>query len=97
MRLKEDSNSWKANSILKRDFKHDHSDTIMLFKSHKNTNKWFRGKVGVEHIILWHKHKWTFGGEMYLGKCSNCGKKFYKDSEPIETKLTKINKRPSAV
>jgi hypothetical protein len=89
MRLKEDNTSWNASSILKRDFRHDHSENKMLFRSHKNTKKWCRGKVGVEHVTAWHKHTWLFGEVMYVGKCKNCGKKFFKDSRSVDSILAK--------
>ena len=52
MRIRENSDSWRACGILKRDFKHDHSEPIAKFHSNKNTHKWCRGKVGVKHEVI---------------------------------------------
>ncbi|HUC87708.1 MAG TPA: hypothetical protein VMR95_00985 [Candidatus Binatia bacterium] len=77
MRLKEDKSSWRANAIVKRDFRHDHNDLLLSVRSHKNTNKWCRGKVGITHSISWHRETGFFGGRYKLGKCVNCGKHMF--------------------
>ncbi len=53
MRIKEDSDSWRAGGILKRDFKHDHSEPAIKFHSSKDTRKLCRGKVGIKHRVIW--------------------------------------------
>ncbi len=74
MRIKEDSNSWRAGGILKRDFKHDHSEPIARFHSNKNTRKWCRGKVGVKHEVIWRVEQGVFGRVYKTGKCLHCGR-----------------------
>jgi hypothetical protein len=82
MRLKEDNISWRVSAILKRDFRHDHSEGETKHRSHKPTNKWCRGKVGVRHAIIWSKKPWLFGVIMHTGRCSNCGKLMYRAGKP---------------
>jgi hypothetical protein len=77
MRLKEDRSSWRSHVIKKRDFKHDHSDLLLRFKSHKNTNKWCRGKIGTKHSVSWHTEIGFFGDSYKVGRCANCGKHMY--------------------
>ena len=77
MRLKEDRSSWHSHAIKKRDFKHDHSDLPISFKSHKNTKKWCRGKVGLQHSVSWHTEIGFFGDNYKVGKCTNCGKHMF--------------------
>ena len=74
MRIKENSDSWRASGILKRDFKNDHSDPIARFHSRKNTLKWCRGKVGVKHDVVWRIEKGFFGHAYKTGKCLHCGR-----------------------
>jgi hypothetical protein len=78
MRLKENRDSWRARAIIKRDFKHDHNDLIIRFKSHKNTNKWCKGKTGIRHDVEWEKETTFLGYTYQTGRCVVCGKKIYK-------------------
>ena len=74
MIIKENSDSWRTSGILKRDFKHDHSEPITKFYSSKNTRKWCRGKVGVKHDVVWRAEEGFFGYKYKTGKCLHCGK-----------------------
>jgi hypothetical protein len=79
MRLKEDKSSWAANGIIKRDFRNDPSqlNTGMRRKSKKDTKRWCKGHVGVEHVwenitppndrLAWRK----------MDICKNCGRQSY--------------------
>lgn len=84
MRLKEDATSWRARSLKKRDFKHDHSEGALIYRTHKPTNTWCRGKVGIQHEVTWHEEDWLFGETiiMYVGVCNNCGKRMYRRHRP---------------
>jgi hypothetical protein len=84
MRLKEDTTNWRAGSLLKRDFRHDHSESTQAYHSHKPTNKWCRGKVGMRHAMAWHKEKWLFGRTIYVGACDTCGKRMYRKHVEIQ-------------
>ena len=81
MRLKEDSDSWKSSGIIKRDFRNDHSDSFSRKKSSKkDTKRWCKGKVGVEH-----EYKLVESGKISrlywkTHKCINCGKKDFEFS-----------------
>jgi hypothetical protein len=77
MRLKEDRSSWHSHVIEKRDFRHDHTDLPLRFTSHKNTNKWCKGKVGIKHSVQWQKEIDFFGYNYKIGKCANCGKHMF--------------------
>lgn len=79
MRLKERKDNWRSHAIVKRDFKHDHSDLSVIYSSHKNKSKWCKGKVGVKHNFQWHKETWLFGINMLVGECATCGKHMYRD------------------
>jgi len=78
MRLKENSDNWRASAIIKRDFKHDHADLKNTYKSHKNRRKWCRGKVGINHTIKWRKEVWLFSININVGQCTSCGKHMYR-------------------
>lgn len=78
MRLKEESNNWRASGIKKRDARHTHDEPAVKPKSKKNTNKWCKGKVGVLHDIVWQDVKSFLGYSWRSGSCLRCGKKFFK-------------------
>lgn len=92
MRLKEDKSSWKSTGIIKRDNRHDHSDSFSKTKSKKkDTKRWCRGKVGVEHELLrtFQYMYWRNGPKrMNYVKCNcvNCGKEFFSKSH--DSKIT---------
>lgn len=76
MRLKEDSSSWRAGGIVRRDSRNTKADPeTAKHHSTKNRKRWCRGKEGVEHEKLW-----VLGSYMTLrlweNRCKNCGKKF---------------------
>jgi hypothetical protein len=72
---------WRATGLLKRDLRHDHSEGVPLYRSHKPTIKWCRGKVGEQHDVTWHKKSRLLGGTLYIGKCNRCGKRMYRDGD----------------
>lgn len=78
MRLKKDHNSYRASGIIKRDFKHDESQPIREnFHKKKNTRRWCKGKVGIEHDYK-KAIKWQIGNhKYYVSKCIHCGKERY--------------------
>lgn len=96
MRLKEDTSSWHSSSIIKRDYRHDRSkpeDFVPKGKSKKDTNKWCRGKKGVEHVLYRYfydvDNRNFYYPDEYVSKryiqtkCSQCKKKFYwKKNDP---------------
>jgi len=77
MRLKEDSSRWRSHAVKKRDFKHDHSDSLVNFKSRKNTNKCCKGKLGIQHSIKWQQKIDLFGKNYKIGKCATCGRHMF--------------------
>ncbi len=81
MRLKEDSSSYNAIGLKKK----YHQEPGIYFKSKKNTKKWCRGKVGVEHKWVQKspqndrtnfKHPWR-----RFDVCDECGKQTYNNVE----------------
>jgi hypothetical protein len=40
----------------------------------KNTRRWCRGKVGVEHVLEWR----LWFGEVYHQVCATCGRQFFR-------------------
>jgi hypothetical protein len=89
MTLKEDSYSWRSHALIKRDFKHDHSELPVTYRSHKNTRLWCKGKVGVRHHALWHKEVWLFDTTTHVGKCLGCGKHMYREELPVSSVVVK--------
>lgn len=81
MRLKEDTDSWRASSIVKRDFKHGNYKIPEqnLYHSHKDKVRWCKGKVGHEHVL----HREVVGHHYRYTKvvCSNCRKEFYSNKK----------------
>ena len=79
MRIKENSDSWRASSILRCGIKHDHSEISIMFHSSKDTRKWCSGKIGVKHKVIWRVEQGFFGDKYKTGNCLHCGKiKFSK-------------------
>lgn len=77
MRLKEESNNYHA-SALKR--KLMQIPNVVKLKSKKDTKKWCKGKVGVEHDYHYEIPKNDLGGGWRLiPVCDNCGKQDYHD------------------
>ncbi len=78
MRLKEDTSSWAASGVIKRDFRHDPS--LVADKPHsskKDTKRWCKGKVGVEHEwenIIPPNDSLAF---RKFDICKNCGRQSY--------------------
>lgn len=80
MRLKEDKSSWHSSAIIKRDFRHDSSQPVgASHRTKKDTKKWCRGKVGVEHDYEYQIPP----NDSFIYKmqpiCLNCGKQDYHD------------------
>lgn len=75
MRLKEDTSSWRSSGIVKRDFRHDHSDMPQRTRNKKDTTHWCRGKIGVEHVWRRYLRGWHY--KYIEAKCMNCGKRSY--------------------
>jgi len=95
MTLKEDSSSWRSRALIKRDFKHDHGELQAIYRSHKNTRIWCRGKIGVQHHVLWHEEGWLFDTTMYVGKCLGCGKHMYRNHLPVSKAVQKTVRQSS--
>jgi hypothetical protein len=85
MRIKETKDNWKASNILR---KLATPPEQVKHQSHKNTKKWCKGKVGVEHDYKQGEVK-TFEGQTYpsgehkvfcrwrVDVCRTCGKQNY--------------------
>lgn len=75
MRIKQDKSNWQASAIMKRDFRHDSSQPSQTkIRSKKDTRKWCKGRVGVEHDYEYQYPK----NEPFLFRliavCNNCEK-----------------------
>ena len=81
MRLKENYSNWRASAVEKRDFKHDHSEPVVIFRSTKPTNRWCRGKNGINHIMHWQDRTDLFEIPYQTGGCSNCGKTMFRKTK----------------
>lgn len=79
MRLKEDKKSWRVSAILKRDFKHDSSEPSRIrYRSKKDTKRWCRGKVGIEHDYRIKEKKKFLDWSWETHVCSKCKRKEIK-------------------
>lgn len=74
MRIKRDKTNWNATSIIKRDVRHSHDEPRVSLKSKKDTKRWCRGKVGVEHV--WERYAKYYKMFIYT-RCINCKKEDY--------------------
>lgn len=82
-RIKRDHSGYRTSGLWTK-FQHPKiNDVEPGGKSKKNTNKWCRGKVGVEH--KWHRYQryhWNWELDRYVSpyvhiKCVECGKEKY--------------------
>lgn len=74
MRLKEDSSNYNAESVKRKEFRHSPvSYEVVKRKSKKDTKRWCKGVIGVEHE--WEKitPRNVYKG-MRLNVCRKCGK-----------------------
>lgn len=82
MRLKEDSDSWKAMGLKK---KLKIIPDVPRSKSKKNTNRWCKGKVGVDHewenIVPHNSYHSTWYKGVRQDVCKNCGKQSYNNTK----------------
>ena len=76
--LSEDSDSWKAGGVIRRDFRatKDGPEVPKPGKNkRKNLKRWCRGKEGKEHKWIIIRREFSFGANVFLhDKCSECGK-----------------------
>jgi hypothetical protein len=80
-RIKRDHSGYRTHGIFVKYQQPSIVETQTKLKSKKNTTKWCRGKVGVEHDLVQWAH--TFGGDNYkftyfTTKCRNCRKQVSK-------------------
>ena len=76
--LSEDSDSWKASGIRRRDFrssKEEPETNRHMGDQKKNTKKWCKGKVGREHDIV-HQVRQRSYGTLHVDVCQRCQKEF---------------------
>lgn len=85
MRLKEDKSSWNSSGIIKRDFKHDSSQsTRVRFHSKKDTRVWCKGRAGKKHnferknILRWSYFSERYTSRYLILQCVICKKRFHK-------------------
>ena len=84
MRLKEDSNSWRASGIKRKDFRNDKSfDGVTGRRKKKNTKKWCKGKVGKKHDLEWRWSKWDINFSQRIGKQPSVKEAFCRNCEKI--------------
>jgi len=87
--LKEDSHSWKAHGVIRKDFRSNHGGAWVSGdfrdpevpkhqRKRKNRKKWCRGKPGREHNVE-HIPYPAYGYGPHLDVCITCGKhiKYY--------------------
>lgn len=83
-RLKKDHSGWRTHGLWKKYQTPTVIDKPFIIKKKKDTQKWCRGKVGIEHI--WHRYQhahYDWEIDRYRDawveiKCQECGKRSYK-------------------
>lgn len=85
MRLKEDSSSYKAESVKRKEFRHSPvEESVKKRISKKDTRKWCKGIEGREHKWEMRRPKnetiWRVPFRR-LNVCKNCGKQDYRSVE----------------
>jgi hypothetical protein len=77
--LKDDSSSWKAGSLIRRDFRHakDEPDVPKHKGRKASKRKWCKGKVGKEHVVSdWVPDPhWPWATYLRVKMCEVCGKR----------------------
>lgn len=78
VRLKEDSNSWKASGIKRKDARHrkDHAEIEKPKAKRKDTKRWCLGKEGREHSLKWEICDRYFSYSVWNETCQKCRKRF---------------------
>lgn len=94
-RLKKDHSGWKTHGLWKK-YQFPKIDERPKHKSKKDTKKWCRGKVGVEHKWVREQQKrWDNELAEYFGSyitisCDDCDKSMYK-------RLSKVSHIPMRI
>lgn len=75
MSKKKDEDSWRYSSIKRRDYRADHGTEEIPRHTgkKKDTKKWCKGKVGVEHSFRISRKSFNYFSLTKL-RCENCGK-----------------------
>lgn len=65
---------WKEGANKRRDFRHSKSDPeVPKYKNKKDTKRWCKGKVGVEHDLV--RVPWKGAPTVaQVDECTKCGK-----------------------
>lgn len=93
------SNTWRSEGLAKK-YKEQEKialDKTVKHKKKKDTRKWCKGKVGVEHTLI--RYFWTYGWESkrtnwIRSRCTTCGKEFHtKDSSiPLRIPVDEVDR-----
>jgi hypothetical protein len=61
MRVSQDSSSWKAGGVLRRDFRHSHDgpEVARHRRRRGNTRRWCRGEIGRDHHLERYVTRWV--------------------------------------
>ena len=75
MRLSKDNSSWKAQGVLRRDFRNSNSGPeVEKPLNQRNTKKWCKGKPNISHVKKWVKR--VDFKDFWNERCEKCGKIF---------------------
>lgn len=90
------ADTWRSEGLAKKYKEQASFETLKnKHKSKKNTRKWCKGKVGVQHdLIRYFKYYgWTSKRSKYIQcRCKVCGKEFYNKSSSIPLIIELDNK-----
>lgn len=91
-RLKRGANTWRSEGLAKK-YKEQASFDMLnnkIRRRKKDTRKWCRGKVGVEHKLYRYFYRSGWSGirtNLIRSRCENCGKEFHSNNSNIPLRI----------
>ena len=89
-RLKRDHSGWSSHGLYLKYQQPKVDETVHSKKTKKNTRKWCRGKVGVEHKL--ERYFWRYGwaskrSTWIRSRCTECRKEFHSKDSSIPLRI----------
>lgn len=89
-RLKRDHSSWTGAGLFRKYQQPAIDETIRVSRKKKNTKKWCRGKVGVEHRLeryFWRRSWQSVRAGWVRTRCVNCRKEFNSNDKSVPLRI----------
>jgi hypothetical protein len=97
-RLKKDHSGWRTHGLWKKYQLPSVVEPSKHVKRKKNTNRWCKGKEGVQHVLeryFYHIRGWDYvkRTNWIRTRCANCYKQFHKSdsSIPLTIELDEVD------